>query len=236
MDGLLKRDVCHSVIKLAATLSLHMFSHAHHAIVVPCTVQSATSAADVPVEPPPLAATAAAAAAAGSSSSSASSGSSSSTATAAAAAADAATQAGEAALAEVMLRRLQRLPWRRIDVSFGGAKWGLAHNNIQVGIVWVGGWVGGGRRVVNTSPNLTKTTKTSGAQAEALDASDNTYGGVWGLRGWVTGRCAAAAACRCAPCRGLLALQPWRSSLGAPALALQPWRSSLCAPALVLQP
>lgn len=32
----------------------------------------------------------------------------------------------------VMLARLSALPWRRIDVSFGGATWGFAHNNIQV--------------------------------------------------------------------------------------------------------
>ncbi|KAI8469034.1 MAG: putative serine esterase-domain-containing protein [Monoraphidium minutum] len=32
----------------------------------------------------------------------------------------------------VMLERLSALPWRRIDVSFSGATWGLAHNNIQV--------------------------------------------------------------------------------------------------------
>jgi hypothetical protein len=28
---------------------------------------------------------------------------------------------------------LQELPWRRIDVSFQGARFGFAHNNIQVG-------------------------------------------------------------------------------------------------------
>ncbi|KAG2423781.1 hypothetical protein HXX76_015057 [Chlamydomonas incerta] len=94
--------------------------------------QSATSAADVPVEAPPPAAVAAAASGRGSSSS----GNGNSGA-AAAAADGAAAQAGEAALAEVMLRRLQRLPWRRIDVSFGGAKWGLAHNNIQVTRRWM---------------------------------------------------------------------------------------------------
>ncbi len=94
-------------------------------------LQSASSAADVPVEPPP---TAAVEAAAGSSSRSSRSSNGTAAAAAAAAAEAAATQAGEAALAEVMLRRLQRLPWRRIDVSFGGAKWGLAHNNIQVGV------------------------------------------------------------------------------------------------------
>lgn len=27
---------------------------------------------------------------------------------------------------------LQELPWRRIDVSFQGARFGFAHNNIQV--------------------------------------------------------------------------------------------------------
>jgi hypothetical protein len=31
-----------------------------------------------------------------------------------------------------MLARLQRLPWRRVDVCFMGATFGLAHNNIQV--------------------------------------------------------------------------------------------------------
>jgi len=32
----------------------------------------------------------------------------------------------------VMLQRLSALPWRRMDVSFEGTTWGLAHNNIQV--------------------------------------------------------------------------------------------------------
>ncbi|GLC52657.1 hypothetical protein PLESTB_000654200 [Pleodorina starrii] len=45
--------------------------------------------------------------------------------------------AATAAMAEVMLRRLQRLPWRRIDVSFQGAVFGLAHNNIQVTRRWL---------------------------------------------------------------------------------------------------
>lgn len=31
-----------------------------------------------------------------------------------------------------MLRQLQQLPWRRVDVCFKGATWGFAHNNIQV--------------------------------------------------------------------------------------------------------
>ncbi|GLI70839.1 hypothetical protein VaNZ11_015852, partial [Volvox africanus] len=45
--------------------------------------------------------------------------------------------AATAAIAEVMLRRLQRLPWRRIDVSFQGARLGFAHNNIQVTRRWL---------------------------------------------------------------------------------------------------
>ncbi|KXZ40833.1 hypothetical protein GPECTOR_2047g1054 [Gonium pectorale] len=40
-------------------------------------------------------------------------------------------------MAEVMLRRLQRLPWRRIDVSFRGATFGFAHSNIQVTRRWM---------------------------------------------------------------------------------------------------
>lgn len=48
-------------------------------------------------------------------------------------------QAAPASRAErvsVMLQRLSALPWRRIDVSFQGATWGLAHNNIQVTAQW----------------------------------------------------------------------------------------------------
>ncbi|KAG2488152.1 hypothetical protein HYH03_013295 [Edaphochlamys debaryana] len=45
--------------------------------------------------------------------------------------------AATAARAETMLRRLQRLPWRRIDVSFRGALFGFAHNNIQVTRRWM---------------------------------------------------------------------------------------------------
>ncbi|PNH09122.1 hypothetical protein TSOC_004283 [Tetrabaena socialis] len=45
--------------------------------------------------------------------------------------------AASAAMAEMMLQRLQRLPWRRIDVSFGGALFGFAHNNIQVTRRWL---------------------------------------------------------------------------------------------------
>jgi hypothetical protein len=33
----------------------------------------------------------------------------------------------------LLLLLLQELPWRRIDVSFQGARFGFAHNNIQVG-------------------------------------------------------------------------------------------------------
>ncbi|KAF6261528.1 putative serine esterase-domain-containing protein [Scenedesmus sp. NREL 46B-D3] len=36
-----------------------------------------------------------------------------------------------------MLHRLQELPWRRIDVSFQGARFGFAHNNIQVTRRWL---------------------------------------------------------------------------------------------------
>jgi hypothetical protein len=36
------------------------------------------------------------------------------------------------ASAEAMLVRLQALSWRRVDVSFKGAMFGFAHNNIQV--------------------------------------------------------------------------------------------------------
>lgn len=32
------------------------------------------------------------------------------------------------------LGRLQQMPWRRVDVSFAGARMGTAHNNIQVGL------------------------------------------------------------------------------------------------------
>jgi hypothetical protein len=35
---------------------------------------------------------------------------------------------------QAMLQRLQRLSWCRIDVSFQGARFGFAHNNIQVGL------------------------------------------------------------------------------------------------------
>lgn len=38
-------------------------------------------------------------------------------------------------LVSSMLHRLQELPWRRIDVSFKGASFGFAHNNIQVCVV-----------------------------------------------------------------------------------------------------
>ncbi|GIL80454.1 hypothetical protein Vretifemale_9661, partial [Volvox reticuliferus] len=48
-----------------------------------------------------------------------------------------AATAATAAVAELMLRRLQRLPWRRIDVSFQGARFGFAHNNIQVTRRWL---------------------------------------------------------------------------------------------------
>lgn len=33
----------------------------------------------------------------------------------------------------MVLQRLRLLPWRRVDVSFAGAAFGSAHNNIQVG-------------------------------------------------------------------------------------------------------
>eukprot|EP00879_Flechtneria_rotunda_P012727 GHRR01013291.1.p1 GENE.GHRR01013291.1~~GHRR01013291.1.p1 ORF type:complete len:777 (+),score=287.73 GHRR01013291.1:426-2756(+) len=41
-----------------------------------------------------------------------------------------------AQLVSHMLHRLQELPWRRVDVSFQGAKFGFAHNNIQVTRRW----------------------------------------------------------------------------------------------------
>ncbi|KAF8063649.1 IPK2 [Scenedesmus sp. PABB004] len=44
---------------------------------------------------------------------------------------------GRAALLARMLSRLQELPWRRVDVSFSGARWGLPHNNIQVTRRWL---------------------------------------------------------------------------------------------------
>lgn len=47
--------------------------------------------------------------------------------------ASAASSRESAEQASEMLRRLQSLPWRRIDVSFKGARFGFAHNNIQVG-------------------------------------------------------------------------------------------------------
>ncbi|MEW5313156.1 MAG: hypothetical protein WDW38_004745 [Sanguina aurantia] len=46
--------------------------------------------------------------------------------------ASAASSRESAEQASEMLRRLQSLPWRRIDVSFKGARFGFAHNNIQV--------------------------------------------------------------------------------------------------------
>jgi hypothetical protein len=63
---------------------------------------------------------------------------------AAAAAADVAADASSSGRAlgsrvEVVartLQRLQELPWRRIDVSFQGARFGLAHNNLQVTRRW----------------------------------------------------------------------------------------------------
>ncbi len=39
----------------------------------------------------------------------------------------------------MVLQRLRLLPWRRVDVSFAGAAFGSAHNNIQVGARLSGG-------------------------------------------------------------------------------------------------
>jgi len=52
-------------------------------------------------------------------------------------AAAAGSGAGRARLVSHMLHRLQELPWRRIDVSFLGARFGFAHNNIQASALWI---------------------------------------------------------------------------------------------------
>jgi hypothetical protein len=52
-------------------------------------------------------------------------------------AAAAGSGAGRAQLVSHMLHRLQELPWRRIDVSFLGARFGFAHNNIQASALWI---------------------------------------------------------------------------------------------------